>query len=771
MSLQNTHSETMQPQKEYVNGDACAGEGGGATEAEVCELAFEDAGLVAAALHALNMMRKNRHFCDVVLHTGTVEVPAHRAVLAAVSPYLFELFTTDQDRNGANANASLPLSYKLNGICEKRALLALVDYAYTGQLTVPAHHVRSVYLCAWQLRMDGVVSRCGDHLVSKLSLDTCIDVRSLPGLSEKQLAIVDKFIADNFSVLYASAALSVVLQVRLEILHATRADMGATRHDKIAPLALGWLREQIIEGDVSVSELSSRTHLLYVALDRSLRDCAALPPAKGDAQLLQDYRRKTAATVTGVKAPKKNGVPALVSVVPSNGTTGAGLRPRVLIYSHDIAERHQLEPDWAIVASDKVGEHTFLALSTLGGRLAMLSIALRLCESPLPSPAPAERETCGAQLAHMESPRCAHGTATLDGCIVVCGGYDRIECLKSCEKYDPVHNVWLPMPDMRQPRGRFHIAQVDSKLIAIGGSDGHVELDSVEMYEEPTTSKAMTTSTESTGEDGGASGEDDSKTNGHQANGNTPHPSQDKPLESLRHPQAWRKRARLPLARSHVAVCGHAGRAYVAGGWTGQVGVRQCHQYNVEQDEWSEMPPLGTGRYQASACVWRDALWVVGGCDSWHCLNTTEVFPLSGDNEHTAAWSYGPVLPSARRSCGVVSWRGALLVVGGSDGAASLRSVDALTAPGAAWARAPALREPRAALGTAVLGNNLYAVGGFSGKQFLSSIEYLSELSGEWTTVIEPFPMPTILHHIEEVSPPQKKEEEAAVVRERVNVS
>lgn len=54
-------------------------------------------------------------------------------------------------------------------------------------------------------------------------------------------------------------------------------------------------------------------------------------------------------------------------------------KPRVLIYNREIGEEleSELEPDWNLIASCSVGEHSFLALVTLGGKLSTLSIQLR----------------------------------------------------------------------------------------------------------------------------------------------------------------------------------------------------------------------------------------------------------------------------------------------------------------------------------------------------------------------------------------------------------
>lgn len=57
---------------------------------------------------------------------------AHRAVLASVSPYLFELFSADQEQK-RNENV---VTYKLNGGFDKTALQLLIEYAYTARLQI-----------------------------------------------------------------------------------------------------------------------------------------------------------------------------------------------------------------------------------------------------------------------------------------------------------------------------------------------------------------------------------------------------------------------------------------------------------------------------------------------------------------------------------------------------------------------------------------------------------------------------------------------------------
>jgi len=217
---------------------------------------------------------------------------------------------------------------------------------------------------------------------------------------------------------------------------------------------------------------------------------------------------------------------------------------------------------------------------------------------------------------------------------------------------------------------------VGNRLYAVGGSDGHVELDSVEMYIAPTdefdSSRSMTASLESQSGSidlsASSSIEDHhaipaNNQNGNGSNGTVAPNGGTHVNGSQQRKKAWTKRAKLPLARSYAGVCGGPeGRVYCIGGWAGQPGIRDCHVYSTEEDTWSEMSPLNTGnlyhsvinysiiyvniilgRYQAGVCIWGGALWVVGGCDAWHCLATTEVYgdisPFS--NSSNGAWHFG----------------------------------------------------------------------------------------------------------------------------------
>ncbi|XP_038117896.1 influenza virus NS1A-binding protein homolog A isoform X1 [Culex quinquefasciatus] len=652
-------------------------------------LKFTDESMKSNFLQSLSTMRRHRLFCDVILLVGNTEIHAHRNVLACVSPHLMELFSSDVDTvNGATADGKAPC-YRLNGHITLTGLRFLVEYAYTGSLEVPGDMIRDVYLAAWQLKIDTVVKECARHMVSDLEPETCIETRSLPGINRNKHFVqdVDAYIAKNFAEASQQPAFLQLPCVLIEVLYQTKQEMTLVTEASLCRLVLDWIRRQMMEQGSSVSNLLERSHLLYLALDNSLQDCSDLPPGQeADSDLVQDYKR-------------------LVLKCPGNKKHRKGLktpnRPRVILYNRDIGERDEdtsQDCDWTLIGSSKISDHTFISLVTLNGNLSRLSIQLRLNVPTTPSPittpdvlsasvsrdedlSEAQQPELFCEVATMSGPKCGLGVAELEGKLLVCGGYDRAECLKSVESYCPVSNSWTQQCNMGEARGRVQIAVINGTVYAVGGCNGTTELDSVEC------------------------------------------------LSKL--DKKWRKMCRLPLARSNAGVCALNDKIYCIGGWNGQSGIRQCDVLKPEDNKWMSIAPLNTGRYQAGVAAYQGKLWVAGGSDAWNCLGSVEVY-----DPETEQWTFMPSLLTPRRGCGLAEFNGKLYAVGGSDGTHSLSTTECYDEASKCWVAGPNLTTPRSIVSVAAVQNRLYAIGGFSGKTFLNTIEYLDASSNEWTTFV-----------------------------------
>lgn len=539
------------------------------------ELSLRDDAAPARALNALNALRKSRQHYDTVLLAGGAELPAHRAVLAAASPYLLHALPP--------APGPAPPAYRVPDV-DAEALRALVEYAYSGRLRVrEAGAARRLYRAAWRLRVEPVRAHLAAALLRRVAPPDCLELRALPDLGADHLAALDAYIAQNvspphspvwtrsvwvralfyntwtffqFDEVCKSGALATLPLIRIEMLRETSAEGGDETAFAVADAALVWLRDQqAADVDVSVDrknsytavvrhscphtfralqldDLCSRTHLLYVDGRGALRDCGDLPAARGDAPELQEYRREAAER--GRAARRVPEAPAL----PEPPALQLGARtPRSACC--------------VLAATRAPPARTTRALLALRGRLVAARVAWRDVGGA-GGAGVARGGVLGGALepgaggrAHLLHGRAAHGSAVLGGRLLVCGGYDRARVLRAAEAYDPLTNEWSALPELAAPRARFPAAVLGGALFALGGSDGHAELSSVVALS------------------GGR----------------------------------WSARARLPLALSHAgaAAVEERGELYVIGGWSGGVNLKRVLRYSPDADEWTEAPPLNAG--------------------------------------------------------------------------------------------------------------------------------------------------------------------------------
>merc|ERR1711962_736040 len=92
-----------------------------------------------------------------------------------------------------------------------------------------------------------------------------------------------------------------------------------------------------------------------------------------------------------------------------------------------------------------------------------------------------------ASVEAMSQGKCGVGAEIYEGKLIVCGGYDRGECLSGVEMFDFATNSWSSMKPMNTKRGRFGVAKITKDgaetLYAVAGSSGQMEESSVEKYD------------------------------------------------------------------------------------------------------------------------------------------------------------------------------------------------------------------------------------------------------------------------------------------------
>uniref|UniRef100_A0A0B6ZF12 BACK domain-containing protein n=2 Tax=Arion vulgaris TaxID=1028688 RepID=A0A0B6ZF12_9EUPU len=463
---------------------------------------------------------------------------------------------------------------------------------------------------------------------------------------------------------------------------------GETMERRMFSLVLDWAKNSLNDLKPKLDRLVEKVNVLYLESDNTLRDCAEVENKvlSSDDDMVQDYKILSRMRS---KTPAKN-----VSQRAANGSSAQPFQKFSLNPEESVS---MAEREWSVVATHKTNENSYLAIAILDGRLMVVTVHIRPPVStesdsnattsapdtpPIPNTnrnrlSPVLRKASITPLMGMGTARCAMGAVELDGKLVVCGGYDRGECLRTVEAFMIMENTWEKMSPMNRARARFGAAVLNGCVYVCGGSDGWKEQSCVEKYD-PTTKK-------------------------------------------------WTYVPNMLKERSSHGVATLDGKLYCIGGCEGQRSIATCEVYDPSTNKWSRIASLINARSQTCVCAVNGLLFAIGGTDLWNTVNTVEVYDPKKDE-----WVVGSSLNIARRGAGVGIVNGIVAVVGGSDGAQSLVSTEFYDFESNVWTMGPPLNTARANMSVVTMGNRLCAVGGFSGKKFLTTLEWLDLDDMDW---------------------------------------
>lgn len=205
----------------------------------------------------------------------------------------------------------------------------------------------------------------------------------------------------------------------------------------------------------------------------------------------------------------------------------------------------------------------------------------------------------------------------------------------------------------------------------------------------------------------------------------------------------WSTGTPLPLPLANLAAATLNGHIYVAGGSTNPdapganpVPVDKLLQYDVAQDEWSELLPLPYPVAGAGMAADDRYLYVVGGWDGRNMHD--EVWRIEPALKGaTAVWELVGHLSKARAYVGVAAAGGELYVVGGYDGQREYDLAEALNPISGQRRELPALGTPRGGVALVYDGLALYALGG-GWTQPLTTHERFDLTSNSWSNFTSP---------------------------------
>ncbi|KAG8436537.1 hypothetical protein GDO86_007590 [Hymenochirus boettgeri] len=485
------------------------------------------------------------------------------------------------------------------------------------------------------------------------------------------LSKIDGYIQEHLLEISEHEDFLKLPRLKLEIL--LEENVSLPSNGKMYTKVINWVQRSIWENGESLEALMNEVQTLYYSADHKLLDGSLL----GE----QEETEEDHIQLIKKKSPRENNHKAL-----SNSSSGS-LSPSTLTRG----PKHE----WKIIASEKKTSKTYLCLAVLNSTLCVIFLHGR--NSPLNSPSSTPRLTKSLSLemqpedsiekvmSPMHYARSGLGTVELTGKLIVAGGYNREECLRTVECYNPETDTWTFMSPMKTPRARFQMAVLMDQLYVVGGSNGHSDdLSCGEKYD----------------------------------------PKSD----------IWTPVPELRSNRCNAGVCSLNGKLYIVGGSDpyGQKGLKNCDVFDPLIRTWESCSPLNIRRHQPAVCVLDNYIYIIGGAESWNCLNSVERYDPENDT-----WTQVAPMNVARRGAGVAVYNGKLFAGGGFDGTRALCCVESYDPIRNEWKMMGSMTSSRSNAGLISVGNYIFAAGGFDGNEFLNTIEMYNPQTDEWSPYIK----------------------------------
>ncbi|XP_019640369.1 PREDICTED: kelch-like protein diablo [Branchiostoma belcheri] len=434
-------------------------------------------------LAKLNEQRKTGAFCDVVLRAEGKHFPAHRSVLAAFSDYFAAMFQT-QLAEGSQKEI------KLKNVSAV-ALEAILDYMYTGSITIDYNTVDKILPSSDLLLLSDVKSFCADYLEKNMDCSNCLGVRyfaetyRLGDLAQKS----EKFVLANFpEVMTHDEVLELPLNKLEELL---TNEAICIREERLAcDLVLRWAAA---DPDKRVAHLARvlalirlpqlSPYYIHDSLDKNpllaqSSDCKALVEEVKLYHLLPE--RRAAMRLAGSAQPRACNLTRDVIVLQCGKTPASW-------YEYGVNMTMCYMPDdghwfpWPPTLTPRIN-HCAIALEGAIYAIGGMDHAGNVLRS-------AERfdlqKNAWYPIASMSVGRYHCAVAEFDGQLYVSGGItDHTRVLPSVERYDPGRDEWTTLAPMTEPRFYHQFVRKGDRLfVLLGRNSSYFNTSTVEIYD------------------------------------------------------------------------------------------------------------------------------------------------------------------------------------------------------------------------------------------------------------------------------------------------
>ncbi|CAG9831494.1 unnamed protein product [Diabrotica balteata] len=353
------------------------------------------------AFDVMNVMRKQKLLCDVVLVAGDAEIAAHKMVLAACSSYFYAMFSSFEE--------SRQDRIVLQEV-DQQALMLLIEYIYTSEVSVTEDNVQVLLPAANLLQLTDVRDACCDFLQAQLHPTNCLGIRAFADLHGclELLSHAESYIELHFSEVVECEEFLTLSHLQVSKLISSDR-LTVPSEEKVFECVVAWVQNDLDNRRKHLSSLMEYVRLPLMSQEYLVQRVEEEPLLKTDLQCLPKVL-----LVVGGQAPK-----AIRSVE-----------------SYDFKEER-----WYQVA-EMPTRRCRAGLAVLGGKVYAVggfNGSLRVKTVDVYDPALDVWTSCES----MEARRSTLGVSVLNNCIYAVGGFDGSTGLNSAEMFDPQTGISL----------------------------------------------------------------------------------------------------------------------------------------------------------------------------------------------------------------------------------------------------------------------------------------------------------------------------------------
>ncbi|XP_037926856.1 kelch-like protein 17 [Hermetia illucens] len=435
----------------------------------------QNPGHCIASFAAINRMRSNSQLCDVCLEVGGETIHAHKVVLASVSPYFYAMFNDDM-RERTQENVTLH-------DVDATALRQLIDYTYTGEITITEDNVQVLLPASSLLQIQSVREACCKFLLRQLHPSNCLGIRSFADAhSCKELHTRShKYALQNFQQVVGTEEFLLLPFDEVRDLISNN-QLNICSEEKVFLAVLNWVKHDLAERQQYVSELMTHVRLPLVSRD-FLMTCV-----ESEALIRDDPQCKELL----LEAMKYHLLPeqrSLMNSLRTNERRPDGMKPYIfavgggsLFAIHSECECYNPRTNTWMPITPMLWRRSRSGVTSLqkllyvvGGYDGVTDLSTAEFYNPL--------NNKWTEITPMGTKRSCLGICAFDGLLYVCGGYDGASCLSSMERYDPLTGVWSSCPAMSTRRRYCRLAVLDNCIYSLGGFDSTNYQSSVERFD------------------------------------------------------------------------------------------------------------------------------------------------------------------------------------------------------------------------------------------------------------------------------------------------